>query len=308
VNVESFREHVERLADIGTFVTPSAIDQLDQLADDRLHFLLTFDDGYVNNLRLAAPVLEQCGAPALFFISTHHLVSGEAFWFDRIATRIQAAHVTKMDLSPCGLREYVFHPSDGSRRWDDINRLLSDLKDLGNADHPVVARVLDVIEREYGEAAKTADQEFRPLTLTELRDLAGRPRMFFGSHGHRHDILTHLDDGSLAESLSESKRTLEQLLGTRIDAIAYPNGNHDDRVRRACTAAGYRRGYATTHGLVPRDLDDLAIPRVSIGGYEDADDVVATINSLLLTDAISSSVLPTRRRPSGNHRPNPRGY
>ncbi len=43
-------------------------------ADDRPGVLLTFDDGLANNVLNALPVLEAFNAPAVFFVSTRHVV------------------------------------------------------------------------------------------------------------------------------------------------------------------------------------------------------------------------------------------
>jgi peptidoglycan/xylan/chitin deacetylase (PgdA/CDA1 family) len=287
VEVARFREHLEALAAYGRFVAPDALENLDELPADRLHFLITFDDGYLNNLRLAADVLEQNDVPALFFISTHHLVSGEAFWFDRVVTRIQAAHLSRLDLSHFGLDDYRFFATDGARRWEDIQRLLTDLKHLGNPNEPSVARILGFLDSEYGIAAEVHDQRLRPLTIQELIQLASRRQTSFGSHGHQHEILSRLGQNALAESVSASKQILEGVLNRPIDEIAYPNGDEDQRVIDACIKAGYRRGYGTDPGLVPRKPDLWRIPRLFVGGYDTAADVIANVNTLLVKTATS---------------------
>ena len=43
--------------------------------------LLTFDDGYYNNIR-ALPVLEEFNVPAVFFVSTEHVKQNKCFWWD----------------------------------------------------------------------------------------------------------------------------------------------------------------------------------------------------------------------------------
>jgi len=284
VEVGRFEEHIEALTGLGTFVAPSALERPDeQRRRDHLQLLLTFDDGYLNNLRLGADVLAKHDVPALFFVSTHHLVSGEPFWFDRVVTRVQVAQLERLDLSRFGLRDYRFFATDGARRWDDIQLLLSDLKRLGNSHEPAVARILDLLDSEYAAVAAPFDERLRPITVPELRQLASRPQAFFGSHGHHHAILPRLGDADLAANLTTSKEVLEKVLGRSIEDVAYPNGDEDRRVREACVRAGYRRGYVTTPGAVPLAPDVLRLPRVLVGGYDTARDVVTKVKASLLT-------------------------
>lgn len=50
------------------FLTPDAF-----LTQDRPGVLLTFDDGFANNATNALPVLEELGAPAVFFVAAQHV-------------------------------------------------------------------------------------------------------------------------------------------------------------------------------------------------------------------------------------------
>ena len=45
--------------------------------------VITFDDGYRDNHRVAAPILEQLGLPACFFVTTGFIESGTVPWWDR---------------------------------------------------------------------------------------------------------------------------------------------------------------------------------------------------------------------------------
>src|SRR5438034_5569247 len=49
---------------------------------------VTFDDGYVDNLRVAKPVLEDVGIPATVFLTTGYLGQKKEFWWDEAARLI----------------------------------------------------------------------------------------------------------------------------------------------------------------------------------------------------------------------------
>jgi peptidoglycan/xylan/chitin deacetylase (PgdA/CDA1 family) len=46
--------------------------------------VVTFDDGYADNMFEALPILEDIGVPATFFISTDNLETGSGFWWDEL--------------------------------------------------------------------------------------------------------------------------------------------------------------------------------------------------------------------------------
>ncbi len=253
-----------------------------------LRFLLTFDDGYVNNYRVALPILKRHGVPALFFVSTWHAATGESFWFDRVAVPIQADAMGELDLREVGLKLYRFHPSDGPQRWDDIHRLLADIKALGNPGHPVVDQILLRCQEATGERGRAALVDCRPLRVDEIRAMRASGLCHFGSHAHRHEILTHLDDSALAEALRASHEFLETTLLTPPYDLAYPNGDADERVFAAAEAAGFGRGYTTADGVTRPQTAPLRLPRLLIGGYDTPSVLAFKLNRLLLRAAMVS--------------------
>ncbi len=280
VDVSSFRAHLQCLSRVGRFISPDGLDAPGADASEGLQFLLTFDDGFANNCRLALPVLRDLGVHALFFVSTHHVLTGEPFWFDRLVSGLQREQVTALDLRALGLREYRFRPAPPERRWDDIDRFLRDLKGLGNPGDEAVDGILQFVHDRHGRPGDA--ESFRPLNRAELAEMAGSGLCHFGTHGHRHEILTKLAPGALSESLSRSKRELERLTGAAVTEIAYPNGDVTPPVIEACRVAGYRRGYAVSRGTFSERRDEFTIPRLLIGGYDSARTVLGKVGEVLL--------------------------
>jgi len=279
-----FDRQLTRLARIGDFVGPEALGAGGGRGG-RLRLLITFDDGYVNNYRLALPVLRRHGAPALFFVSTWHAQTQEPFWFDRVVSPIQAEGLAELDLRGVGLRHYRFRAPDGPGRWDDIQRLLVDVKALGNPGEAAVDRVLARCAAAGGAAAARALADCRPLAADELRAMRDSGLCRFGSHAHHHEILTLLDDAALADGLAASRGFLERTLELPVEDVAYPNGDVDARVVAAARAAGYRRGYTVREAVSRPGNDPLLLPRVLVGGYDTPSLLFWRLNRALLLGA-----------------------
>jgi peptidoglycan/xylan/chitin deacetylase (PgdA/CDA1 family) len=65
------------------------------------------------------------------------------------------------------------------------------------------------------------------------------------SHGWSHKFLTFCSEAELAHELRASKQSLEDNLGSVVDEISVPGGRWDQRVIKACAAAGYQRVYVS---------------------------------------------------------------
>ncbi len=126
------------------FLTP------EQLSGRQPGVLLTFDDGFANNARVALPLLEEFQAPAVFFVTTQH-VQEPGNWLP--ATRRQAQdHWTNLEDVP---REVARDLYDGMSVDELILCASHPLITIGShsVSHPFLTRCDDPsLRRELGES------------------------------------------------------------------------------------------------------------------------------------------------------------
>jgi peptidoglycan/xylan/chitin deacetylase (PgdA/CDA1 family) len=110
------------------------------------------------------------------------------------------------------------------------------------------------------------ERELLPMSWDQLGELA-EAGWEIGSHTRTHPHLTQVDDEGLRAELTESKATVEQRLGRPCATLAYPYGDHDERVVAAAGSAGYAAA-----GTLPARLHrerPLAWPRIGIYHTDD---------------------------------------
>jgi len=195
-----------------SFVSPDQI--LAGLPSGMRHILITFDDGYWNNLK-ALPVLESHEVPSVFFISTNYVKTGRAFWWDVIH------------------RERLLQGVTQQRIWSEQ----SALKGLTHE------QIESYLLQAFGKAAlRPVSQEDRPMTPEELRDFSRHPLVHIGNHTHDHGILTNYAFEAVLEQITTAQEALHEWTGRRPRTISYPNGNFSADVLRATAQAGIELG------------------------------------------------------------------
>lgn len=104
------------------------------------------------------------------------------------------------------------------------------------------------------------------ITSSQLLEmhLAG---MSFGSHTATHRRLVHLDTGEIVQELTRSKQTLEQLLQSRVESIAYPTGGYNELVMVIAENTGYKVGFTTLPGQNSRNTPPLLMKRIPVFSY-----------------------------------------
>lgn len=104
------------------------------------------------------------------------------------------------------------------------------------------------------------EAELLPMSWDQLRRLADAG-WEIGSHSRTHPMLTQLDDQSVARELAGSRRECEEGIGRPCRSVAYPYGDHDERIVRAAREAGYTAGCSV---YAPHPPEPLCWPRIGV--------------------------------------------
>lgn len=216
VSVDDFRSLVDTMLEDGYIaVSPS---QVEAGLDARgKYVMVTFDDGYFNNV-LALDVLEQYQIPATFFVSSNHVLEQKAFWWDALNRELVKAGV-----------------SDHKRNVE-----------IGKIKALSVDRIDAYLHRHFGAGVlKPHSDKDRPFTRSELTRFARHPWVHLGNHTCDHAILTLCSPQAMGQQIQDCQDALTEIAGYAPLAISYPNGNYSPAVVEAARSAGLRVGFTT---------------------------------------------------------------
>jgi len=137
----------------------SLMDAVEMLSGHRpvqpYSLVLTFDDGYRNNLTHALPILRRYNAPATFFVPTDFINNPRPFWFDRLDYALQQTHVNGRKVKvgsftmylESGDRETLQESFKEFRRSAKKQKQISDYEFLGDME-----RLSESLEAESGRS------------------------------------------------------------------------------------------------------------------------------------------------------------
>lgn len=221
---------VKRYFDVRTFQS------LDEPATGRTPLVITFDDGYEDNYRLAFPILRRHGLTAVFFVTTDFVDHGQPLWFDRVAALLASAQL------PDGLA--IAEATLDTRALDHqglVNETLSRLKRL---DAPQRNAWIDRLATLPG--ARDGDAG-APMSWQQLREMSAAG-MEIGSHSQSHAVLANESRQVIADELYQSRQRIQSQLGCTCTSLAYPVGGAsaiNETVLSEARNSGYR--YACTY-------------------------------------------------------------
>ncbi len=111
------------------------------------------------------------------------------------------------------------------------------------------------------------------LTWEQLKAMAADPSISIQSHTYTHPDLGKVSrrggaDAKLKHEIVDSKNTLEQKLGIKIDTLAYPYGVFNPKVLQLTKAAGYRTAFTIGTRPIPyigeKSTDMWTVPRIMV--------------------------------------------
>ncbi len=197
---------------------------------------VTFDDGYVDGLANARPILEAQNIPATFFLTTERLDTEHEYWWDMLERVLLGSHVLPpslgLKLAGVTLAQNTGTPQERREAYWICYRLLSDAG--VDAREAALERLLD-----WSQAGRVPRPEARPMTAREVRRLAENPAFSIGAHGVHHLRLPKLAGDLQRAEIAECKRTLENVLGREITSFAYPYGHWSHEAARSVQESGF---------------------------------------------------------------------
>jgi peptidoglycan/xylan/chitin deacetylase (PgdA/CDA1 family) len=206
--------------------------------------LVTFDDGFRNNITHAAPLLKKYDVPAVVFLTSGLIGTTKMLWTQEVAERQRHLRTRVVSVTP-----------------------ISELKRLPNTERLACLGLLRA-NSELVIHSNWQRELYSFMDWDEVRKL----RAFgidVGAHTVNHPILSSLSPDEVRQELSACKVRVEHETGESCYAIAYPNGGEADftaAIMEECRSLGFRIGFNLFGRRNPpiRKMNPLSINRVCI--------------------------------------------
>lgn len=234
---------------------------------------VTLDDGYLDNLVHALPVLEKHAMPATLFVPTGGLDDDAPLWWDRAIHALAMTKRSTVAADLLGLTAPTTLPLSFWQRARTVEIILDALWERPLAQ---TLSTVAALERELlpagcpGSAAKRMNAK----QILEMQHHG----VEIAAHTVRHPNLTLEPESQVRWELETSKASLEALCGTSIKGFAYPAGWLNDQTVNLAREAGFRYAVATSTGFSAPQRDIFKLDRVGMPDSSPADFKRALVN------------------------------
>jgi len=290
VTPKHFAEHLEVLREYGyPLHLQELINKLVNYQPLQRQIVITFDDGYADNLYNAKPLLEKFDIPATVFVTSSIMERETEFWWDDLETIL---------LRPATLPNFLQFEVQGiNYQWElgeaanySVNnqlqysdwRFLKEPEENPTRRHTLyraiykLLRILPADERQqiinelyiWAGSAPKQRKTHHTLTKEELIMLEKGSLIEIGAHTVTHPYLSEYPVGFQRDEIIHSKAHLEDILNRDINSFAYPYGDYTTETVSLVKDLGFNCACSCEFARVKTNTDLFLLPRIAV---EDCD-------------------------------------
>ena len=252
--------------------------------------VITFDDGYADNLIFAKPALESVDIPATLFVASGQIGSPREFWWDELERLfLQTGTLPPtLDLEIDGqsyawsLGEtavydqavYKDHQQWNVNEKNDPTPRQAIYRALCGTMHSLLPETCqDILAelRAWAGVDSMGRTTHRSLSAEELGHIASGGLIEIGAHTVSHPLLSVLPEKKQLAEMRQSKCDLESILGHSISSFSYPFGYPAAYTSQTVSMAkkvGFDQACANYDGLVWPTTDRFQLPRYLVRDWD----------------------------------------
>lgn len=267
VSPSYFAEHLQVLQKLGWGV---CLQQLNQTLKNgkRPHHqvVITFDDGYADNLHNAKPLLELYQIPATMFLTTGYMQQKREFWWDELERILLQPKILPENLS--------LNINGKNYQWKLDTTASKSEKSEHQLYHSLYQLLYPLLDEERSHLLNkllswaNVKPELRPthrmMTLEEISSLQQNSIIEIGAHTVTHPFLSTISPEAQQKEIEQNKAQLEEIFGHSIESFAYPHGNYNLHTSEIVRQAGFTCACTTNANIVRQKSDRFQLPRFAV--------------------------------------------
>jgi peptidoglycan/xylan/chitin deacetylase (PgdA/CDA1 family) len=234
---------------------------LGKFEKNRTNIAITFDDGYLNNLENALPLLEKFNVKASIYITGLGSTEDKIIWADFL----QISCFRREKSFELRNEEYEIKNKVALRKSD--GKALLEIVKLEKAEYAFKQEIYEVLKNDFEKVKGESSEYWQLMNDEEIKKMAASPMITIGSHGFGHNNLGTIDFIDAQDEVKKSKEYLQNLIQTEVKEIAFPDGSYSPEVLDFCKESGFEYQLAAGYFIKPED-QNVEFLRKRYGVYQ----------------------------------------
>lgn len=223
---------------------------------------VTFDDGYLNNLESAWPILRRLSIPATIYLTTGYIGTRKLMWSDALEERMISAEGARLEFDILGEKSSL-PIQDADAKIESFGKLKKICKELGWQERQ------ELLDRLQVDTEMRQDSPFCAwLSWEDIEAWNESELIAFGAHTVDHLSLGKASSDVMRRQIDASLEDVSHATKSPCRLFAYPEGQEGDfnkeviehlRTRGLTHAPTAIAGVNTVEGTPPFELRRIMV-------------------------------------------------
>ena len=229
---------------------------------------ITFDDGYIDVLEQAYPILKSKQLPATVFVTSGQIGSQREFWWDDLERVLLLPDnlPKKLDLTIQGQKYQwdLLSLDEKEKVHGEVFQLIKPLKNIERM------MVLDQLA-DWAGVGESGRTQYRTMEKSEIVQLVQDNLIEIGAHTVTHPMLSLLASDEQKREIISGRKKLEEIIDNHVQSFAYPYGKVEDYSNDSVeivSTAGFSLGCTSICGSIEVGDDIYQLSRCGIHNWE----------------------------------------
>jgi len=226
--------------------------------------LVTFDDGFENNYKVALPILKKLRIPAIFYVSSGMIGKKKLFWVDEIEDIINRCQ-----------KDFITVTLDNQKKFG-LTTNISKIKAVRiikkfckNATIIEKDKIIQNLSREAKvNPSYKFSKNYRVMSWSQVKTISTNSLFEVGGHSLDHNILSRLPITKMRINIKKSIKILETKLKKKIIHYSYPEGqpsDYNNNVKIFLKSLGIKCCPTAINGIAKIDDNSFELRRIMVG-------------------------------------------
>ena len=229
ISKDDFYKFLKKIKKIGTSISMDELHYfyVNNIKIPKYSYCITFDDGFYNNYKYAAPILDDLKIKSTFYICSDFVQKNRMSWIDRIESVVENLNSGSIKFNNTELSfvnsikskiqflEYIRKVIKSSKIYDPIKF----------ADH-FQKKMLNMT---YDQSNDILDKK---MTIKQIKSINQNKLFTVGGHSHKHKIFSQMTLNEVNNDISKSINYFKKFLQCDIRHYSYPEGQKDSFSKR----------------------------------------------------------------------------
>jgi len=218
--------------------------------------IISFDDGYISQYKIAFPIIKQLGLSAIYYINESFIGSADIFWWEELEYIIMNCKESSLAIEIDGY-ETVFELKNHYQRIETCELVASIFQE---SNHSNRVQLLYLFRKASGVKIyndKTFIKDYSCLNQNMIKEMK-KSKMSIGSHTMNHPFLSN---ETYETQKIEIKNSINYLDKSNPMHFCFPHGDYNTDTIQILKSVGFQSAVTVKGGFVEAGDDLFTLKR-----------------------------------------------